>query len=328
MNKQGGGKHTMKNIQLQTVSRHFRLAPLAGGVYAAIHASGGWAISNAGIIDLGDRTLVFDTFLTPHAAQDLRAVAEELTGRPVSAVINSHYHNDHIWGNQAFGPDTDVISTVETRRLIMTEGMKEYDWYRDNSAAQLESLQSQFQAKQDEGQRQQMSLWISYYQGIIEAMPTLTVRLPNVTFAERLNLYGAQRSAELIAYSGGHTENDTVLYLPAEGIVFMSDLLFVGCHPYLADGDPEEILHTLEAIRGLAPQTLVPGHGPIGTPDALSLMGEYIVELEKLARKMVEAGEPKEKIAETAIPAPFDLWEYPTFFAANLRFLYEHLSSK
>jgi cyclase len=85
-------------------SQHFRLERLADGIYAAIHIDGGWAQSNAGIIDLGDRTLIFDTFINPEAATDLRAAAEELTGRSTVVVINSHSHNDHIWGNQIFPP--------------------------------------------------------------------------------------------------------------------------------------------------------------------------------------------------------------------------------
>jgi len=57
-------------------SRHFRVEQLTEGVYAAIHVDGGWAIGNAGIVDLGKRTLVFDTGLTPQAAYDLRTAAK------------------------------------------------------------------------------------------------------------------------------------------------------------------------------------------------------------------------------------------------------------
>src|SRR5512137_1203789 len=103
-------------------SRHFHLERLADGVSAAINSEEGWAICNAGIIDLGDRTLVYDTFTSPQAASDLRDAAEYLTGRPARMVVNSHYHNDHIWGNQAFGPEVDIISTTKTRELIITEG--------------------------------------------------------------------------------------------------------------------------------------------------------------------------------------------------------------
>jgi len=53
-------------------SDHFTIEKLDDGIYAAIHKPGGEAICNAGIIDLGSKTLVFDTFLTPRAAKDLK----------------------------------------------------------------------------------------------------------------------------------------------------------------------------------------------------------------------------------------------------------------
>jgi cyclase len=131
-------------------SRHFRLERLADGIWAAIHIDGGWAQSNAGIIDLGDRTLVFDTFINPEAATDLRAVALELTGRPAVTVINSHSHNDHMWGNQAFPPETDIISTTKTRELITAEWEEEYEWCREHSAQRLEQLQARLHEETDE----------------------------------------------------------------------------------------------------------------------------------------------------------------------------------
>jgi glyoxylase-like metal-dependent hydrolase (beta-lactamase superfamily II) len=84
------------------VSPHFTIEKLDDGVWAAIAKNGGYAICNAGIVDLGDATLIFDPFMTPEAAEDLKKTALELTGHPVKYVANSHYHNDHVGGNQVF----------------------------------------------------------------------------------------------------------------------------------------------------------------------------------------------------------------------------------
>jgi cyclase len=105
-----------------TASKHFRLIELTAGVYAAIARDGGAAHSNAGIVDLGDRTLVFDAMGTPKAATDLRAAAERLTGRPVTYFVNSHADHDHWLGKQVFSPDVIIISTRQTRVEIMTKG--------------------------------------------------------------------------------------------------------------------------------------------------------------------------------------------------------------
>jgi glyoxylase-like metal-dependent hydrolase (beta-lactamase superfamily II) len=117
----------MKDNETAPTSPHFRIEKLADGVYAAIHKDGGGAICNAGIVGLGDRTLVFDVFLTPQAARDLKVAAELLTRKPVTLVVNSHCHNDHIWGNQVFTAQADILSTVTTAEMIAHEGQKEYE---------------------------------------------------------------------------------------------------------------------------------------------------------------------------------------------------------
>src|SRR5512143_1947328 len=124
-------------------SDHFSLHQLTDGVYAAIATDGGAAISNAGIVDLGGRTLVYDTFMTPQAGRDLRLAATQLTGREPELVVNSHYHNDHIWGNQAFGPATLFVSSAQTLKLMHTSGVEELQWAREVSARRLAEARAQ-----------------------------------------------------------------------------------------------------------------------------------------------------------------------------------------
>ena len=303
-------------------SRHFALERLADGVYAAIHRHGGWAIGNSGIVDLGGRTMVFDSTLTPQAAAELRAAAEELTGQPVSFVINSHFHNDHIWGNQAFAPQTDIIATMGTLQTILTQGEGMYIWYRDNAATELERLQAQHESEQDEALRREVFGWIAYHQGLVESFPALQVRPPNITFEGRMTLQGSERAAELVEYQGGHSPSDAVLALPAEGILFTGDLLFIASHPYLGGGDPQQVLCIMQRLGEQRPDRLVPGHGPVGTAAALGELCEYIGGLDRLAQELVAAGKPEDAVGEVAIPERYAGWVMPSFFAQNLRFLY------
>jgi glyoxylase-like metal-dependent hydrolase (beta-lactamase superfamily II) len=319
----------MKSDRRLPESKHFRLQQLADGVYAAIHIDGGAAIGNAGIVDLGDRTLVYDTFIAPQPAKDLRIAAEALTGRPVDAVIDSHWHNDHIWGNQSFGAGTDIISTEETRRMfIATRGHGAYDAFMAEAEANLESTCAQHEATEEEAQRRQLAVWVDYHRSVVATKPILQIRVPNLTFTQRLAFHGTARSAELLPFEGGHTESDAVLFLPEEGIAFMSDLLFIGFQPYLGGGDPDRLRQILERVSDLAPRVLVPGHGPVGAAESLKVMGQYVTTLDDLARKMVEDGEAEEKIDEMTTPEPFDDWLFSAFFPVNMHFLYERWSRK
>jgi cyclase len=304
-------------------SRHFQLEQLADGVYAAIHADDGWAICNAGIIDLGDRTLVFDAFLAPAAASDLRDTAESLTGRPVHAVINSHPHNDHIWGNQAFSPDVDIISTAKTRELIATEGPGEVQGYRDVAQKQLEALQVQLAEAHDDTTRYHLKVMIVYFEAIVATLPGLQLRLPNLTFAGDLTFSGPKRSARLITFEGGHSESDAILHLPDDGIVFMSDLLFIGGHPYLADGDPDSIPQIMAETRKLGPKILVPGHGPVGQLSNLDWMEGYVDSLNALVREAIKNEASADDMDHIAIPGKYQDLIFPSFFPTNLKFLYK-----
>ena len=109
----------------------------------------------------------------------------------------------------------------------------------------------------------------------MDDLPRLIVRLPELTFDQRATLHGDRRNAELITFPGGHTGSDTVLYLPTDGIVFTGDLLFVGCHPFLGDGDPVKLLEALRQIGAWQAKNLVPGHGAVGGVDDLGLLSQY-----------------------------------------------------
>ncbi|HET6445647.1 MAG TPA: MBL fold metallo-hydrolase [candidate division Zixibacteria bacterium] len=308
-------------------SRHFTVERLAEGVYAAIHRPGGWAIGNAGIIDLGEFTLVYDTFMTFKAAEDLLEAANQLTGSPVKIVVSSHYHNDHIWGNQVFGPQAFIISSTGTQFLIKTRGQEEYDWYLENSASELNTIQAQYDAESDEQKKQYIANWMSYYEGLVETMPDLVVRLPDVTFEEQLAIYGTARSVELRTFADGHTPSDTALFLASDGILFMSDLLFVNMHPFLADGDPDNLMRTLDQVAAYDASIFVPGHGLPGTKDDINLQLDYIAQCKHTVSTMLANGQEEEAIGEQIIPEPFVDWEFANFYAANLRYYYRKLTA-
>jgi cyclase len=298
-------------------SKHFKGIELAPGVYAAIASEDGAGIGNAGVIDLGDQTLVVDTFLTPQAGRDLRAWAEEVTGRVPDLVVNTHFHNDHIWGNQVFLPEAQLISSERTRQLIQTMGMEELQEYTAGSPGRLKELREQYALETDEKKKADLNFWIPYYEGLVEALPSLKVCLPAITFERRLTLHGSRHTAHLIAFDHGHTGGDTIVYLPAAGILFMADLLFVGCHPYFADGDPQALRAVLKEVQGLQAKILVPGHGDPGSPEDLARLIDYIDHCTGAAQALSN----EEDIRHLPIPPAFEDWLFPKFYYANLEFL-------
>jgi glyoxylase-like metal-dependent hydrolase (beta-lactamase superfamily II) len=179
---------------------------------------------------------------------------------------------------------------------------------------------------QDERQRRQRVIWVDYWRGFRRAQDELRLRPPNIAFSDRLVLHGPRRSAELIPYADGHTESDTVLHIPAEGIVFMSDLLFIECHAVLRD--PDRLLQILDDVEALGAQVFVPGHGRVGSVADLAPTRQYVHILADLARNLVEAGKSEEAIHELSVPQPFEDWVAPNFFTLNMRTLYRRQQSR
>lgn len=311
-------------------AQHFQLQAIADGVWVAQPKPDGGAACNAGIIDLGDQTLIFDTFLTPQAAAELRTVAESISSSPLKLVVNSHHHLDHIGGNQAFPESTTIVSTSATRALIAQHATQQLALLQEQGAQRQGELEKQAASARKSTEKLDAQQALAQWRFFQEALPTWQFRLPTLTFDQRMVLYGPQRQVELLTYGGGHSQSDAILYLPNEKIVFMGDLLSIQCHPALHDGDPGELPRILDLVRRLQPQTLVPGHGPIGTLSDIQTMQHYLATmtetaLTELAFQTDEGVDVDKRISQLRPPSAFASWTRTQFFATNLRFLYQRV---
>jgi glyoxylase-like metal-dependent hydrolase (beta-lactamase superfamily II) len=310
---------------------YFDLLKLDEGVYAAIGARHPGAYSNAGIIDLGDQTLVFDTFTTPKAGYALRLAAEKLTGRNVDLVVNSHAHSHHWMGNQVFPPHTTMITT-HTNRLAM-QAIADYLLALKDDPGEFEADMRKQKARlaQVEDRRWQRSLenLVGRMQASLDSLPDIQPRLPNQTFECRLAFHGDLRCAEVIE-TGGHSASDAYLFLPQERIVFLSDLACFRRQPYMPYGDAARWLEELVSLQDIEADLLVPGHGPVGDQSDLALQVDYMHTLLDLAGRVHSQGGDIQDAIGQSLPKPFDRWldDGMVHFEANLKTLYQRLESR
>lgn len=314
----------MSQKELPT-SRHFKIEEIRDGVYTIIHVDGGAAISNAGIVDLGDRTLIFDTLFSPLAAEEMRIAVEKLTGRPAHTIINSHEHYDHFWGNSVFDPGVNIVAPIKAYQAMVEEAEAFLREYRRNVYENLQPTIEQYEAAENKQERMQLRSFVDLYQGFIDADDRYELILPNQTFDKRLCFHGSKRSAELVEIGNGHSKSDAILILPEDRIVFMSDLLFVEHHP-LIGGDYRVFLQAMDDVAALEPKVLVPGHGSVAGVDALLSTKQYIQTLIQLAQELINQGEREQVIGEVSIPRQYTEWRFNKFFAINLRFVFQQLA--
>jgi cyclase len=296
-----------------TASPHFRLEELAPGVHAARSIDGQLALCNAGIIDLGGTTVVFDAMLTPAAGLDLRRAAERLTGRGPDFVIHSHYHGDHVRGTAAIAP-VHVVSTPRTRELLATLARDQLIGERAEAPPELQAL--------SDGTHPypafDVELYRGWFRGILETPPDLDIVLPDVLLDARLDLVGSKRTLQVLSFGGGHSGSDVWAYLPDDRVAFLGDLFSNGYHPWMTDGDPFAFERILARIVEYPIDRALPGHGEVGDRVAVVLNREYIQRIIERARGTRSEGVGREALGDLPIPAPFERWKFSRAYGANL----------
>jgi glyoxylase-like metal-dependent hydrolase (beta-lactamase superfamily II) len=309
--------------------KHFSIQPLAPGAWAAIHNDkGGYAISNAGIIDLGDKTLIFDAFINPDAAMELKAVAEQLTKHKVAFVINSHYHDDHVRGDQAFVSGASVVSTEWTRNEIEKTEPEEREWLKKNIQKQLEKAK-QLAQRAPASEKEEDIMWLNYYESIAQSLPKLKMILPDITFRDSMWIHGSERSVLLLECHNGHTPSDAVMILPGEGIAFMGDLLFVDRHPWFGDGDPDSLKKHLQRFYAdTSLKQFVPGHGTVAGKESLLTLIKYTTDLQQLASDAIQEGEADSIFTRSPVLPAYKTWWFGRFYADNLQVVYDKAKAK
>lgn len=308
-------------------SRHFTVEQVGDGIYAAVARDPGGAMSNAGIVDLGDATLIFDTFMTTQAAEDLRAAAERLTGRPARYVVNSHWHDDHVLGNQVF-PDATILATPRTRALMETEVAEAIARYHAKLPEHTRALRERLSQETDPTRRARLETELAGDEEIRAMLPTLRLTLPTATFTDAHTFRGARRTVQLLSYGGGHTDSDAFLYLPDDRLAFLGDLLFVRSHPWLGHGHPENWVAILERIETLDVRTAVPGHGPVGVRADCARVRQYIADVGDLAHEALRARATAQEMMATPVPAAYATWDSPEVLGWNMEFLHDHLAQR
>jgi glyoxylase-like metal-dependent hydrolase (beta-lactamase superfamily II) len=227
---------------------------LAEGVVAVVQGDGEAGVSNAGLVMEDGRALVVDTMMFPEMGQGL---IDELARRSVSAevVVNTHHHVDHVGGNSLFG-DAHLLAHPRTVETVHAMGMPAalYDGFMPAFRGRFETL------------------------GVVAPEPAVEP------------LPGLPLDAELRGYAPAHTPGDTAVWLEAESILFTGDLCFFGVTPLAVQGLVSTWIAALDDLLALAPATVVPGHGPVGSADDVRVVRDHLHRLLEHGREAVGSG--------------------------------------
>lgn len=257
---------------------------------------------NGGVIINDNDVLLVDSHMTPAASWALLEELESITDKPVRYVVNTHFHFDHAHGNQTFGDDVEIIGHKFTyERLAAGDSMTGRAWNGFVVAglpAQIAAAEEKLASAEPDA-KQDLSAQLTILNNYQEATNAVVPMPPTLTLTHRMTLHRGGREIQLLFVGRGHTGGDVVVYLPEEKIVATGDLLTNGLS-YMGDGYLNEWADSLEALKQLDFETVLPGHGEAFTDR--SKIDHFQAYLRDLWTKIVaqhEAGVSAERAAET-----------------------------
>jgi glyoxylase-like metal-dependent hydrolase (beta-lactamase superfamily II) len=247
----------------------FTLKPLGHNVWAAIDDAKGDAGANAGFVIGDDGVAVIDTFENPEAARQMLAEISKLTNLPVKFVINTHYHIDHVAGNEVFQKAGAIVfAQRNVRSWIHTENLK---FFGKNIKPEEKSM--------------------------VEALGS-----PDAVYDSGITLFLGSRKIDVRVFPG-HTGGDSVVFIPDAPVVFTGDLFWRNTLPNLIDATTATWLSTLDTIAASSPSaTFVPGHGDIGKVADVQAFRGYLAYLREQVANPVRDGKIGDALVNAVLP--------------------------
>jgi cyclase len=287
-------------------TKAYRFERIANGVHFATGTGLMTTMSNSMVIENSDHVMLVDTSVTPAAARALVAqIKEELTPKPIKYVFNSHYHFDHAHGNQIFGDDVEIVGHEYIRKMHLTNVLKQ----RTNRAftevlpKQIDEMKQRIAKTADAKERAQLETALRVTEAHAKAVQEVAPKPPNVTFTDVMTLHKGGREVQVHFLGRGHTGGDTMVFLPAERIVFTGDFFegspTTGILSYFGDAFIDEWVDSLERLKALDFEIIVPGHGaPFKDRQQITDFQNYIRDLWQQASALRLQGATVEQAIE------------------------------
>ncbi len=187
-------------------------------------------IANIGFIVGTESVAVIDPGGSPQVGAAMRDAIRDLTGLPVSHVILTHIHPDHIFGGSAFADVEFIVAHRNFARALAQRG----DYYREGYSALF----------------------------VDENMPTSLQ--PTLEVADELRIDLGGRGLIVRAHRTAHTDNDLSVFDSASRTLWASDLMFAQRIPSL-DGSLTGWLKAMDELASLQAVLVIPGHGQPGS---------------------------------------------------------------
>ncbi len=210
---------------------------------------------NVGISTGEDGLYIIDDQVRPVTTQLLQAI-RKISDKPIRIVLNTHYHADHVGGNETIGDAGAVIISHDNIRKRMTT--------------------------------EQVSIFMKN-----TTPPYAKDALPIVTFNDRLSLHMNGETATAYYVANGHTDGDSIIHFPVSNVIHMGDTFFNGRYPYVdldAGGSMQGLVAAADLALSMADEStrIIPGHGPLGMTEDLKNYRDYLIKAGANVQELID----------------------------------------
>jgi cyclase len=267
------------------------LREIGTDIYACLQEDRGLGTSNSGLVNRGGG-LIVDTFWDLPHTRDLIAQYARVWKQPSRRVVNKHHNGDHCWGNQLFD-GAEIIG----HRLCAASFGKE----RPDAMQAIKGMVGSADPAMADFARALAPFDFSD----VRLTPPTTLIDDQLT----LDLDGVR--VDLLYVGPAHTAGDVIAHLPAERVVFTGDVLFRLCTPIGWDGTFANWTAALDRIVALAPDVVVPGHGPLCGIEGPREMRAYLDYVRGESVRYFAEGVPVIEAAKRIDVGPYANWTEP-----------------
>ena len=242
-----------------------RMTKITESIYRA-DAAGTPGINSTSWVFVNDAdVLVTDSEGSPASAQSLLAGVATITSKPVRYLVDTHFHIDHAYGNAALPATVQVIGSDFTRRMLLGPEARQgvtFKNFTDPIPGRIAALQKQIASEADpqrkatlESQLAAQQATLAVYSGNFPLQP------PTVTVKQSMSLWSGAKEFQILYLGRAHTAGDVVVYVPSERAVASGDILFKSMVGWQGDAFPNDHPATLDALKKLDIDLVLPGHG-------------------------------------------------------------------
>ncbi|MEE9229256.1 MAG: MBL fold metallo-hydrolase [Acidobacteriota bacterium] len=221
----------------------------------------------------GDGAFLVDDQFAP-LTEKIQAAISKITDKPVRFVINTHWHHDHVGGNENFGKAGSLIVAHENVRKRMS-----------------------------------VEQFLEAFDNRVPASPAGA--LPVITFTDSVTFHWNDEEIHIFHVENAHTDGDAVVHFKNSNALHTGDLYFNGFYPFIdvsSNGSIEGVIRGADKILKMIDDStkIVPGHGPLSNKKELKAYRDMLADVRDAVSSLVAAGKTKEEVLAAKPTQPWD----------------------